>query len=40
MIEAVLPPNPPGVTSVTGPFPITVTIGSATSPTGTTIFLR
>ena len=40
LIEAVLAPNAPGVTATTGPFPIVLTIGSASSPTGATIFLR
>ena len=40
MIEVVLPPNPPGVTAATGPFPVVLTIGNASSPQGTTIFLR
>jgi uncharacterized protein (TIGR03118 family) len=40
MVEAIIPPNPPGVTSVTGPVPIVLTVGSASSPAGTTIFTR
>ncbi len=37
MIEAVTPANPG---AAAGAFPITLTIGSATSPSGTTIFLK
>ncbi len=40
MIEAVTPPNAPGITGAAGPFPVVLTIGSASSPAGTTIFLK